>query len=90
MRLAVLGLACWLVASWSLVAQDDGSGPAISVPKDSPDDTAHALPKPNWIDQSQADADKKAAKAQAAAAAKLLKAQAAEAHKENDDLKTAE
>jgi hypothetical protein len=36
-----------------------GSGPEISVPKDLPPDTAHTLPKPNWIDQTQAEADKK-------------------------------
>ena len=29
------------------------------MPKSLPPDAAHALPKPNWIDQSQADADKK-------------------------------
>jgi hypothetical protein len=32
-----------------------GSGPEISVPKDSPRTNAHALPKPNWIDQSADD-----------------------------------
>src|SRR5688572_3083221 len=32
-----------------------GSGPEISVPKDSPPGHAHALPKPNWIDQSADD-----------------------------------
>jgi hypothetical protein len=36
-----------------------GSGPEISVPKNVSAAAAHALPKPNWIDQSQADADQK-------------------------------
>ena len=50
-----------LLATLSLLAQENppGSGPEISVPKNVPADAAHALPKPNWIDQSQADADKK-------------------------------
>ena len=47
------------VLTTSAFAQSDGSGPEISVPKNLPADHAHALPKPNWIDQSQADADKK-------------------------------
>ncbi len=38
---------------------NDGSGPAISVPKNLPPDLASALPKSNWIDQSQTEADKK-------------------------------
>ncbi|HZL79675.1 MAG TPA: hypothetical protein VFC17_12635 [Candidatus Limnocylindrales bacterium] len=41
------------------MAQNDGSGPEISVPKNLPPDATRTLPKPNWIDQSQADADKK-------------------------------
>jgi hypothetical protein len=40
-------------------ASEVGSGPEISVPKNVSADAAHALPKPNWIDQSRADADKK-------------------------------
>jgi len=40
-------------------SETDGSGPQISVPKSLPPNTAHTLPKPNWIDQSQLDADKK-------------------------------
>jgi len=52
-------LAFWLAFNISLFAQSDGSGPEISVPKNLLPDSAHALPKPNWIDQSQADADKK-------------------------------
>jgi len=59
MQLVALALASWLVADLSLLAQSDGSGPEISVPKNLPPDTTHVLPKPNWIDQSQADADKK-------------------------------
>ena len=57
--LAALAFTGWLAADVSLLAQSDGSGPEISVPKNSSADTAHALPAPNWIDQSQADADKK-------------------------------
>src|SRR5579871_5843325 len=48
--------ACSLVLGASV---EIGSGPEISVPKDSPADASHQLPAPNWIDQSQADADKK-------------------------------
>jgi hypothetical protein len=59
LRLAALALAGWLAADLSLLAQSDGSGPEISVPKNLPVDAAHTLPKSNWIDQSQADADKK-------------------------------
>jgi hypothetical protein len=59
LRLAALALAGWLAADLSLLAQSDGSGPKISVPKNLPMDAAHTLPKSNWIDQSQADADKK-------------------------------
>ena len=40
-------------------ADEPGSGPQISVAKDLPEDSAQALPKPNWIDQSQAEADQK-------------------------------
>src|SRR5471030_2234024 len=59
MRLAALAFAGWLAANLSLLAQSDGSGPPISVPKNLPPDLAHALPQPNWIDQSQLEADKK-------------------------------
>jgi len=58
-RFAALALAGWLAADMSLLAQSDGSGPQISVPKNLPTDLAHALPQPNWIDQSQAAADLK-------------------------------
>ena len=40
-------------------SENNGSGPAISVPKNLPAGPAHALPKPNWIDQSQLAADQK-------------------------------
>ena len=56
---AALTVVSWFAACLALFAQSAGSGPEISVPKDLPPDTAHALPKPNWIDQSPADADKK-------------------------------
>jgi hypothetical protein len=59
LRLAALALAGWLATDLSLLAQSDGSGPQISVPKNLPTDTTHVLPKPNWIDQSQAEADQK-------------------------------
>jgi hypothetical protein len=58
-QFAALVVAGWLAASFALLAQSNGSGPEISVPKNVSADAAHALPKPNWIDQSQADADKK-------------------------------
>jgi hypothetical protein len=52
--------ALWLATNFSSFAEtSDGSGPEISVPKNLPADATHVLPKPNWIDQSQADADKK-------------------------------
>ncbi|MDR3458542.1 MAG: hypothetical protein P4N60_13915 [Verrucomicrobiae bacterium] len=57
----MFGVWCFFGA-WSLVfgaSVEIGSGPEISVPKTLPPDTAHTLPKPNWIDQSPADADKK-------------------------------
>ena len=59
MRVAGLAFAGLLSAQLALFAQSDGSGPEISVPKNPPPDAAHALPKPNWIDQSPVDADKK-------------------------------
>jgi hypothetical protein len=51
----------WLAIIVQAHAEDnvDGSGPQISVPRNLPPDPAHTLPKPNWIDQSQADADSK-------------------------------
>jgi hypothetical protein len=56
---------CWfslfiLLGVLPLAAENNppGSGPAISVPKDLPN-PAHALPQPNLIDQSQAEADRK-------------------------------
>ena len=58
-RLVALAVVVRLAASLALFAQSDGSGPEISVPKNISTDTAHILPKPNWIDQSPADADKK-------------------------------
>src|SRR5450432_3281593 len=53
--------ALWLLFILSANAQENppGSGPQISVPKNLPPDLAHALPQPNWIDQSQLDGDKK-------------------------------
>ncbi|HEX7655165.1 MAG TPA: hypothetical protein VF607_16775, partial [Verrucomicrobiae bacterium] len=58
--LAAGGLAWGGLATGALRAEvaADGSGPAISVPKSTPA-TDHTLPAPNWIDQSQAAADKK-------------------------------
>jgi len=38
------------------LAQDLGSGPEISVPKELPRAAPHPLPKPNWIDQTPAEA----------------------------------
>ncbi len=57
--LAVFAAAVWLGASLALLAQEDGSGPGISVPKSLPPDTTHVLPSPNRIDQPQAEADRK-------------------------------
>ena len=59
MRVAGLAFAGLLSAQLALFAQSDGSGPEISVPKNPPPGAAHALPRPNWIDQSPVDADKK-------------------------------
>ena len=56
---ATLAVAVWLTAGLVLFAQSDGSGPGISVAKDLPAKAEHALPQPNWIDQSQAEADRK-------------------------------
>jgi len=58
-HLTALAVAMWLAARLTLFAQSDGSGPVISAPKNPQPAAEHALPKPNWIDQSQADADKK-------------------------------
>src|SRR5450756_1435582 len=62
-RAAVLVFGAWcFFGAWSLVfgaSAEIGSGPEISISKTLPADNAHALPKPNWIDQSQAEADKK-------------------------------
>ena len=58
-RIAALAVAGWLASSLALLAQSDGSGPEISVPKNVSADATHTLPKPNWIDQTQAEADKK-------------------------------
>src|SRR5271163_1008792 len=59
----MLVLGAWCFSGYWMLdvgASDDfGSGPQISVPKNLPPDLAHALPKPNWIDQSQAAADLK-------------------------------
>ena len=67
LKLFVLGVfrllfdGCWWLGNGWRPAEENapGSGPEISVPKNLPPAPAHALPKPNWIDQSQADADKK-------------------------------
>ncbi len=56
---AALTAAGWLACCLALFAQNDGSGPAISVPKELPPNPAVRLPPPNWIDQSQAAADTK-------------------------------
>jgi hypothetical protein len=56
-RLAALAFG--LALDISLFAQSEGSGPEISVPKNPPADSTHALPKPNWIDQSPAEAGMK-------------------------------
>ena len=58
-HLIALAVTGWIAASFGLLAQNDGSGPEISVPKSISAEATHALPKPNWIDQSQAEADKK-------------------------------
>ncbi len=58
-RCAALAAAGWLASGLALFAQSDGSGPAISVPKELPPNPAVRLPPPNWIDQSQAAADAK-------------------------------
>jgi len=59
-RAGLLACAIAVAFNFSLFAQaSDGSGPEISVPKTMPADAEHALPTPNWIDQSQAEADKK-------------------------------
>jgi hypothetical protein len=56
---AALAFAGWLAAGFFAMAQSDGSGPEISVSKNSPAAAAPVLPSPNWIDQSQAAADQK-------------------------------
>src|SRR5690242_12609203 len=52
----VFGIWCFF-GIWCLVlgASDAGFGPTISVPRDLPKSESHKLPKPNWVDQSQAD-----------------------------------
>ena len=55
----MLAVVAWLATALVLVAQNDGSGPDISVPKDRPPDMGHQLPTPNLIDQSLATAAKK-------------------------------
>jgi hypothetical protein len=53
-RAGALAFVLFMGLSCSLFAQtNDGSGPEISVPRNLPPDLAHALPPPNWIDQSQ-------------------------------------
>ena len=47
-----------VIAPFAL-AQNLASGPETSVPKEPPRDTGHALPDRNWMDQTQADADRK-------------------------------
>jgi hypothetical protein len=58
-RLLWSGVAAYLAVSHTLLAQNAGSGPEISVSKNLPPDSAYQRPAPNWIDQSQAEADKK-------------------------------
>src|SRR4051812_13467868 len=56
-RCLVLGVWCF-IGSWSLAlgASDVGFGPPISIPRDLPETTPHALPARNWIDQTHDDA----------------------------------
>jgi hypothetical protein len=54
-RELVAAAALLLCAAPSLLAQDDGFGPPISVPRDLPS-APHSLPPPNWIDQSPQEA----------------------------------
>ncbi len=56
---AALAAAGWFAVCLALFAQSDGSGPAISVPKELPQNPAVPLPPPNRIDQSQAAAGRK-------------------------------
>jgi hypothetical protein len=54
--LAVCSLA---LVAFALKASDAASGPEISVPKDLPRSSAHTPPKPNWIDQTLDDVNRK-------------------------------
>src|SRR2546430_48982 len=58
----VAAMACLLMFT-SLtpraLAENSGSGPEISVPKDLPRVATHQLPERNWIDQTQSEADRK-------------------------------
>ncbi len=56
---AFLLITLWLGGMAALMAQQDGSGPAISVPKSSSQIPWPNFPAPNRIDQSQAEADRK-------------------------------
>lgn len=58
-RFTAAALAAWLAVPLMLLGQNEGSGPAIAVPRDLPPDSAHESPPPNLIDQSAAAADKK-------------------------------
>jgi hypothetical protein len=58
-RFAALTAAGCFAFCLALFAQSDGSGPAIAVPKELPTGSAGQPPKPNRIDQSQAEADRK-------------------------------
>lgn len=51
---SVFGFWC-LVFGVSVLADDVGFGPPISVPRDLPKTELRPLPKPNWIDQTEAD-----------------------------------
>jgi len=58
-RFTAAAMAVWLAIPLMLLGQNEGSGPAIAVPRDLPPDSAHQSPPPNLIDQSPAAAAKK-------------------------------
>jgi hypothetical protein len=58
-RLAFFAITAFTAVSPFAFADEPGSGPEISVPKELPRDPSHPLPARNWIDQTQAEADRK-------------------------------